>query len=142
MILDNNNIFSDGQAITATADSTNIIDLGAPGTPYGAPAPVEQDIGKSNCIPIAVCVEQAFNNLTSLAVALMTSADNVTWVEVATHTYLLADLSAVGQLNFPAEVPVGASRRYLKFTYTVTGTAPTTGKLFAGIVAARQSNNH
>lgn len=141
MIVDNTLVWSDGQAITATAASTNTIDLGAPGTPFGAPASVEQDIGKGTDIPIALNVEQAFNNLTSLAVALQKSADNSTWVEVATRTYLLAELG-VGQLNFPARMPLGADARYLRFNYTVTGTAPTTGKLFAGIVAARQSNNH
>lgn len=142
MIVDANNIFSDGQAITATAPSTNVLDLGAPGTPYGAPAAVEQDIGKSNHIPIALNVTQAFNNLTSLAVALQVSSDNSTFVEVATRTYLAAELAAVGQLNFPAQVPVGTNLRYVRLNYTVTGTAPTTGKIFAGIVAARQSNNH
>ena len=142
MIIDANLILSNNQAITATAASTNSIDLGAPGTPYGAPAAVEQDIGKGNQIAIAVNVTQAFNNLTSLAVALQVSTDNATWKEVATHTYLLADLSAVGQLNFPAQLPVGTNLRYMQLNYTVTGTAPTTGQIFAAIVAARQSNNH
>jgi hypothetical protein len=141
MIVDANNIFSDSQAITATAASTNVLDLGAAGTPFGAPAAVDQDVGKGNQIPIALNVTQAFNNLTSLAVALQKSADNSTWVEVATRTYLLAELG-IGQLSFPAQVPVGSDARYLRFNYTVAGTAPTTGKIFAGIVAARQSNNH
>ena len=141
MIVDANNIFSDSQAITATADSHNVLELGAPGTPFGAPAAVEQDVGKANLIPLAVNVTQAFNNLTSLAVSLHTSSDNSTYVEVATRTYTQAQL-ALGQLDFPAQIPVGSNRRYLKITYTVTGTAPTTGKIFAGIVAARQSNLH
>jgi hypothetical protein len=141
MIVDANNIFSDSQAITATADSTNVLDLGAPGTPYGSPAAVEQDVGKANCIPLAVSVAQAFNNLTSLAVSLQTSPDNSTYTEVATRTYTLAQLG-LGQLSFPAEIPIGANARYLKLTYTVVGTAPTTGKIFASVVAARQSNLH
>jgi hypothetical protein len=141
MIVDANNIFSDSQAITATAASTNVLDLGAPGTPFGAPAAVEQDVGKELHIPVDLSVTQAFNNLTSLAIALQTSPDNSTWTEVATRTYLLAELG-IGQLNFPAHIPVGANQRYLRFNYTVNGTAPTTGKIFAGIVAARQSNNH
>jgi hypothetical protein len=37
MILDSTTLFSNAQAITATAASTNYIDLGAPGTVYGAP---------------------------------------------------------------------------------------------------------
>ena len=141
MIVDANNIFSDSQAITASAASTNVIDLGLPGTPYGAPAPVEQDVGKGNCIPVAVNVTQAFNNLTSLAISLQTSPDNASYTEVATHTYPLAALG-LGQLTVPAELPIGTNARYVKLIYTVTGTAPTTGKIFAGIVAGRQSNNH
>lgn len=141
MIVDNNNVLSDGQAITATAASTNVLDLGAPGTPFGAPAAVEQDVAKGNLIPLAVNVTQAFNNLTSLAIALQVSADNSTFTEVATRTYLAAQL-VVGQLDFPAQLPIGTNARFVRLNYTVVGTAPTTGKIFAGIVAARQSNNH
>jgi hypothetical protein len=141
MILDNNNMFSDQQAITATADSTNVLDLGAPGTPYGAPAPVEQDVGKANYIPLMVNVTQAFNNLTSLNVAIQTSPDNSTWTVGPSETYTLTQLG-LSQLPFPAQLPIGVNARYMKLTYTVTGTAPTTGKISAGIVAARQSNLH
>jgi hypothetical protein len=141
MIIDNSVVLSDSQAITATADSTNVIDLGAPGTPYGAPAAVEQDIGKGNRIDLAVQVTQAFNNLTSLNIALQTSPDGVTWTAGPSETYLLAQLG-VGQLPFPDQFPVGTNARYVKLTYTVTGTAPTTGKIFAAPVAARQSNFH
>lgn len=142
MIIDNNLVLSNNQAITATAASTNSIDLGAPGTPFGSPVPVEQDIGKGNGIPIALNVAQAFNNLTSLAVALQVSTDNATWKEVVTHTYLLADLNAVKQLDFPAQLPIGVNARYMQLNYTVVGTAPSTGQIFAAIVASRQNNNH
>lgn len=141
MIIDNSVVLSDSQAITATADSTNVIDLGAPGTPYGAPAAVEQDIGKGNRIDFAVNVTQAFNNLTSLNISLQTSPDNSSYTEIANHTYLLAQLG-VGQLPFPAQIPIGVNARYMKLVYTVVGTAPTTGKIFAAPVAARQSNLH
>lgn len=142
MIIDANLVLSSNQAITATAASTNVIDLGAPGTPFGSPVAVEQDIGKGNRIDIAVNVTQAFNNLTSMAIALQVSSDNATFVEVATRTYLAAELNAVGQLDFPAQLPVGTRFRYMRLNYTVTGTAPTTGQIFAAIVAARQNNNH
>jgi hypothetical protein len=141
MIMDANNIFSNAQAITATADSTNVLDLGAPGTPYGAPAAVEQDVGKANLIPLAVIVNTAFNNLTSLNIAIQTSPDNSTWTVGPNITYTLAQLGA-GLLAFPAELPIGTAARYVKLTYTVTGTAPTQGAITAAIVAARQSNAH
>jgi hypothetical protein len=40
MIVDNTNGLLDSQAITATAASTNIIDVGAAGTAFGAAAAV------------------------------------------------------------------------------------------------------
>jgi len=144
MILDANNIWSDQQAITATAASTNVLDLGAAGTPFGSPVALTPDIGKEFDIPIAIICQQAFNNLTSLTVAFQTATDAAftTPVEVATRTYLAAELAAVGLLNFPARVPQGTNLRFTRLLYTVTGTAPTTGKVFAGIVAARQTNDH
>jgi hypothetical protein len=140
MILDNTLVLSDKQAITATAASTNVIDRGAAGTVFGAAAALSVDIGKENEIPLQVSVTEAFNNLTSLKIALETSADNSTFTEVASRTYLLASINATGQLNFPACILEGTNQRYIRLNYTVTGTAPTTGKIFAGVVAARQTH--
>jgi hypothetical protein len=39
MILDTSLVLSDAQGITASAASTNVIDLGPTGTPFGANAP-------------------------------------------------------------------------------------------------------
>lgn len=141
MIIDNTLVLSDSQAITATAASTNVIDTGANGTAFGHAAALSSDLGKldGNGVQLAVNVAEAFNNLTSLAIALQVSSDNSTFVEVATRTYLLAEINSLKQLDFPARVPIGASRRYLRLNYTVTGTAPTTGKIFAAVVAARQT---
>src|SRR3546814_13234733 len=71
MIMDNTLVFSDGQAITAEAGSTNVIDLGATGTPYGAASALVRDIGKGGCnISLYVGVVEAFNTLTSLQISL------------------------------------------------------------------------
>ena len=139
MIVDNTLVLSDSQAITATAASTNVIDTGANGTVYGAAAALSSDLGNID-VPLNVSVTQAFNNLTSLKVALETSADNATFTEVASRTYLAAEIAATGRLDFPACILKGAKQRYLRLNYTVTGTAPTTGKIFAAVVAARQTN--
>ena len=74
MILDQQAIFSEKQAIVATAASTNIIDRLA-GTrvrlgPAGTVAP--QDLGVGNPVYIFAQVIQAFNNLTSLIVGVET----------------------------------------------------------------------
>lgn len=143
MILDDTLVLSDSQAITATAASTNIIDLGAAGTAYGASAPVRRDVGRATHIPILVTVVEAFNNLTSLTVALQVD-DDVAFgspTTVATGPAIpLASLTAGAQINWPAELPEGVNERYMRLNYTVAGAAPTTGKIVAAIVAGRQSN--
>lgn len=142
MILDNTAIFSDAQAITATARSTNIIDLLAAGTPFGAPAAVGADVGKNNEIAVDIRVVEDFNNLTSLQVSIETD-DNTATSSPTTVAFgpviPLATLKAGTQLTFPAELPEGVNERYVNLRYTVVGTAPTTGKITAAVVAARQT---
>lgn len=141
MIFDNTLLFSDAQAITADAASTNVVDLGNTGTPYGGRKLVA-DFGKGHKIPLFVFVNATFNNLTSLTVQVQTdSVENfATPKEVASKTYLLADLTAGKELSFPAELLEGVDERYVRLFYDVTGTAPTTGAITAGVVAARQTN--
>lgn len=142
MIVDNTLVLSDSQAITATAASTNQIDVGAAGSTYLG-GTVGRDIGDSTIIPIVVEVTQAFNNLTSLQVSLETD-DDVAFgspVTVATGPAVpLASLVLGYKFDWPAEIPVGTRERYLRLKYTVVGTAPSTGKVFASVVAGRQSN--
>lgn len=141
MIVDNTLVFSDSQAITGDARSTNVVDIGAAGTAFGHAAAVPRDIGKGCSIPIVLNVTEAFNTLTSLKVSLQTD-DNAGFSsakEVASRTYLLAELTLGARLSFPAELPEGVDERYVSLYYDVTGTDPTTGKLFAAIVAARQN---
>ena len=64
MILSAQQLFSDDQAITATAVSTNVIDLGVAGTPYGAVAALNQDVGKGAGVPVLIQVTEDFDNLT------------------------------------------------------------------------------
>lgn len=139
MILSAQQLFSDDQAITASADSTNVIDLGAPGTPYGAAAALNQDIGKGAKIPLLVQVTEAFDNLTSLEVKLSTGAATTLGTTIASQTILLADLVAGKQLNLDF-LPNGIVERYLGMEYVVTGTTPTAGKVTAGITMGVQTN--
>lgn len=143
MIVDNTVVLSNNQAITATAASTNIIDVGAAGTAFGAAAALARDIGKASEIPLYLSITEAFNNLTSLTVSLQSddsaafgTANNT----VGERTYALSELTLGARLPFPAEIPEGTAGRYLRLNYTVTGVAPTTGKVFASVVAARQNN--
>lgn len=130
MIFDYEAMFSDDQDITTTANSENIVDLGEGG---GA---------KATPILIGVQVTEDFNNLTSLTVSLTT--DDNTGFSSATTLFtsgaiLLADLVAGKQINLP---PLNNdSERYLRLTYTVAGSAATTGQITAGLVADMQTND-
>lgn len=73
MIFSNESLFSDSQNVTAAADSTNIIDLGEPGTPHGAAAPLEQDVGKGNPIEFVVYIDKV-TTAADLTVNVITGA--------------------------------------------------------------------
>jgi hypothetical protein len=144
MIYDKQGLFSDAQAITADAGSTNTIDLGATGTPYGASAALIRDIGKGDCgIPISITVTETFNNLTSLQVSVQTD-DNSGFSSPSTRVLSelipLSGLTAGSTVSAIITFPEGTKERYVRLFYDVTGTAPTTGKITAGVVAARQTN--
>lgn len=143
MILDATTQFSNAQAITATAASTNIIDLGATGTVYGAAAAITRDIGRGAVIPLENRVVETFNNLTSLTISIETD-DNTGFSSAATiwtsPAYVLADLATGAKHLLPDSIPVGANERYMRLKYTVVGTAPTTGKITAGVCAGVQTN--
>jgi hypothetical protein len=143
MIFDSTSLFSSAQAITASAASSNVIDLGQPGTVFGAATPIVRDIGKGEEIPIGLRVVESFNNLTSLTVTVETD-DNAGFASPTTVftsiAYPLADLASGARHLLPDEMPVGVNERYVRLKYTVAGTAPTTGKITAGIVAGVQTN--
>src|SRR4051812_10861435 len=120
-ILDRQNLFSSDQALTASANSTDIIDLGS------------RDVGAGEPDTVLVQVTEAFNNLTSLTVALQTSSTEAfsVPVQLTAATVALASLTAGAKFSIGA-VPRGVLR-YLRLAYTVTGSAPSTGKITAGV---------
>ncbi|ODP39260.1 Bbp16 family capsid cement protein [Sphingomonas turrisvirgatae] len=142
MIVDNTLVFSNSQAVTADAGSTNNLDIGAAGTAYGHSAPVKRDIGIGSDIPLWISVTEAFNNLTSLTLVLQTddTAAFSSPKEVASKTYAAAELTLGARLKFPSSLPEGTDEQYLRLYYDVTGTAPSTGKIFAAVVAGAQTN--
>jgi len=129
MIIDSTAVFSDQQAITATAVSTNVIDLG-----------VSRDVGRGIGLPLLVMVNEDFNNLTSLTVSIQTDSDVAfgTAKNLTEQTIALSDL--VAGKNFDFKVVPTSTDRYLRLNYTVTGTAPTTGKVTAGITMGNKES--
>lgn len=141
MIFDNQGLLSQAQAITATAASTNSIDLGNWGTVYGQSSALVRDIGKGNPVPFLVQVVETFNNLTSLKIdiELDTTTTFTPDKTITLGTFLLADLVAGFRVPW-STLPEGISMRYMQMKYTVTGTAPTLGKITAGIVMGIQTS--
>lgn len=130
MYIDHETMFSDKQAITADAASTNVYDTSA-----------TKDVGKGEPARLIVQVMEAFNNLTSLDVIFQTATDSAFTSPVNTavrKSVLLADL-ALGAVLVDVPLPVGL-KRYLRVYYDVTGTAPTTGKVSAFLVLDSQTN--
>lgn len=122
-ILDANQIYSDHQAITATAVSTNAVDLYNP------------DVGFTNAFCIAVRVSETFTNLTNLTIALTdcaTVGGSYAAIDTvpATLTVPLAGLTKGAIFAFP--IPYDGDR-YTKFSYTVVGTAPDAGTIHAAV---------
>lgn len=139
MILSAQQLFSDDQAITASADSTNVIDTGVRGTPYDAAAALNGDIGLGTAIPVLVQVTADFDNLTSLTVNLSTGATTALGTTILSQTIALADLVAGKQTSFQV-LPKDITERYLGIEYVVTGTAPTAGTITAGVSMGNQTN--
>lgn len=117
MLLDQNTMLSDGQEITASGASQNVVDLGAAG----------------NAVPgslFVVCrVEKAFAGLTKLEVVLQTAdtEDFVTPVALSTIMPEATGFAKEGQTLFAVAVPAGL-KRFVRAYYTVTGTV-TAGEL-------------
>lgn len=139
MIFSAQQLFSDDQAITASADSTNVIDLGVRATPFGAVAALTGDIGKGTMIPLLAQVTEAFDALTTLEIKVSTGATTALGTTILSQTIALADLLVGKQLSF-CVLPKDITERYLGIEYVVVGTAPTVGKITAGITMGNQTN--
>lgn len=121
MIFDKHNNFSEDQAITVTANSTNVVDLG--------PA----KMGEGEPIEVLVQVTTAFAGGTSIAFTLETDDNEA--ISSATDIQDVAAVATAGltqgtQITFSA-LP-RACERYLRLAYTVVGTM-SAGKIFAGL---------
>lgn len=133
MVLDKNTLFSEAQAIIASAASTNSLDLGALGkVSYGEKAQLLHNVGHKH-IPLLIQVVEDFDALTSLTIAVQSDND-VNFGSpktVVSESVALADLVA-GYVSVIDKLP-RIKERYVRILYTVVGTDPTVGKITAGI---------
>lgn len=134
MISDAQTLVSNAQAVTATAVSTNTIDLG-----------VARDLGASD-LKFVVTVDESFATATSVAIEVISSAAadlGSPTVLSSTGALLIAQLVAGRRpiiIDVPRHVltaqPVG--QRYLGLRYTVAGSNATAGKVTASLVLDAQ----
>jgi len=142
MILDNRAIFSDQQAITATAASTNVMDLQALGLTYDL-VQLKRRQGIKD-IPLFLKVTEDFDALTSLTIAIETSdaegfGSGV--VTVFSVSVLLADLVVGYKFPLPY-LPKNITKRYVRFKYTVSGSNPTVGKISSGLTCGSADESY
>lgn len=140
MIFDLSNLFSDAQAITATAASTNVIGLGPKASG------VARDIGKGKPIPLLIQVVEAFDSVADdetleIAVELDSTTTFTPDKSIVIGRIANADLKKVGY-QLPVQfVPDGVNMEFMRLKYTVAGSGNfTAGKITAGIVMGRQTN--
>lgn len=122
MILDNTLVMSDGQAITATAVSTHVIDTG----------PNSANLGGAAELVATAQVDTPFATLTSLKATLQHSADNNTFTTLIDGVAVVAASLTAGKKLLEATIPPG-HLRYLRFNFTVAGSDATAGKVNAHI---------
>ncbi|GGE55686.1 hypothetical protein GCM10007276_35950 [Agaricicola taiwanensis] len=147
MIFDKTTLFSDAQAVTASAASTHVVDLGATDRVLGASANLRRDIGRGTPVPLSVQVVEDFAGLTSLTVAIQTSDDAAFGSGVTTHASSgavpVAELKAGWTSTLHYMPPAGPEgmKRYLRLNYTVAGSNASSGKITAGVTFGHQTND-
>lgn len=124
MIIDAQNLFSDAQAITAAAASTNIIDLGA-----------ARNIGVGQNLYVGVTIDTAFTDTGSnstLTVALEGDSTTSFTPDGTQQLFIIPALAAAGAKYFARVSPDFASNyRYIRLYFT-----PNNGDLSAGALTA------
>lgn len=113
MIIDAELQLSDAQALTATAASTNLIDLG-----------VDRDIGKGEPLALVITVDVALAGTSPTFQPAIQTDDNAAFSSATTlltgQSY--SALAAGAKIVLP--IP-DTNERYLRANYTLGGTSPT-----------------
>lgn len=138
MILSQKSIFSDNQAITADALSTNVLLLQENDNVYGASSVQSYDIGRGTPIPIEIVVTETFATLTSLTISVECGAADTLGTELASLTIAAAALVKGYRIPITA-LPAGVNARYLGLRYNVNGSDATAGKITAGLSLGNQT---
>jgi hypothetical protein len=134
-ILDKFLQYSDKQAVTNTAVSTNVIDAGATKNPA-----IGRDLGAGTPLYLFINVSQTFTGSGSAALTatLQDSANNSSFEDVASlGPFTTAQLVAGSGFHVGLPIP---TRRYTRVKYTVSPGSMTAGILSAHIVDGANYN--
>ena len=130
MILDNQAIFSDGQSVTASAASTNVIK-------------VNGDIAKGEPVEIFVQVAETFATCTSVKVGIQTDdSENFGSAVTLEETAAIAVANLVQGYVFSIKFLPKGIKKFVRLYYTVDGNNATAGKIKAGIVDGSPESYH
>lgn len=127
MITDKLLMFSEAQAVTNTAASTDVIDLG----------PIDgnrRDIGVGYPLEFWVLINEAAtaSGEATVNIQLQTSENNSSWSTIYDSGALAKATMTAGKRVVSAKVPAGV-QRYLRVNYSVATGQLTAGKFTAGI---------
>lgn len=144
MILDKQNMFSDAQSLAGTGNilSTNVLDLGVPGTLAKDGTTVRSDLGRGDEPKFFAQITTDVSGGTSVQAQLVQADDAAmsTNLEVLQQTDAVAVASLKAGYQFRiGRVPAGVSRRYLALRYVVVGTI-SSGAVSAGMTLGRFTN--
>lgn len=142
MILNMNLLFSEGQAITATAISDNVLQFLDTGTVPRESGAIDRNLGRGTYIPMLLQVTEDFATLTSLTVTVET-ADNAALssgaaVLATTGAIPVASLKAGYRFPSPLVLPDATLKEHLGLRYTVGGSNATAGKITAALATEVQ----
>jgi hypothetical protein len=117
-MLAGNMIYSDGQALTTTADSTNVLDAGPGKDAFGV-----AKVGDVSDLWLHIRVKVTLAGGTNVAFKLQDSADNSSFSDVANVAVaaIAAATLVAGYKVLAIRMPRGV-RRYTKIVYTISGT--------------------
>lgn len=120
MTLDKN-LFSEDQAVTGTAVSTNVLDFGDE----------TGNVGDGQSIRVYAQVTEDFATCTSIKVELQDSADDSTFNTVLEGPVVAVADAVAGKALIDVTVPKGM-RRYHRLNYVIAGSNATAGTVTAG----------
>ncbi len=127
MLMDAELLFSDEQAVTTTAASTNIVDLLA----------ANRDIGKGEDLELIVSVDEAVTASGAATVVFALQTDDNSGFSSATDLFATAAIGkatlVAGYVPVKIKLPRGIER-FLRVNYTVATGPLTAGKFTAAIV--------